>query len=160
MAQSDQTTNQILDIVNCARTWQEVKEQRVYICPARGTAYQHQPAHYFGVYYNRSVQLVANIEAVVEVTAEGTAEIKWQFGGDRAANYQTRAIDAAKRLRPESDLPVQVFILDVLQATDFKKDTAGSMVGTKKYIDVSSLGVDSAGYLAGKLSGKKWSDFQ
>ncbi len=151
--------NQQLLVINCAKTWQEVERERVYICPAEQGSYNHKPSRYFGLYRTMKVSHVANIEAVVKVFPDETTQFEWITGGGREQDYQQKALTYALNLRPRTDLPVKVFILGILQETDFKKDTRGSMQGSKQYIDVSKLNVDSAGFLAMKLRGKTWADF-
>lgn len=151
--------NQTLLVINCARSWQEVERERVYICPADQGTYNHQPSRYFGLYRTLKVSHVANIEAVVDVAADDSTKVKWIAGGGREQDYQQKALTYANNLRPRSDFPVRVFVLGILQETDFKKDTRGGMQGSKQYIDVSKLGVDTAGFLAMKLRGKTWTDF-
>ncbi len=146
-------------VVNCTRTRQDVDRTGVYISPATGASNTYRPSRYFGVYYSQNVHEVANIEAVVEVNFDKTTNIRWLGGGGKESDYRQKAVEQAHLQRTEVDFPVQVFILGTLQATDFKKDgRAGTLSGTK-YFDMSSLGVDTAGFLAMKLRGKKWSDF-
>ena len=152
--------DQTLLIVNCAKTWQEVERERVYICPAEGSNYGNRPCRYFGIYHDQKVSHVANIEAVIDVQPDNETVVRWIGGGGREADYRQKAVDAATRLRTKAQLPLQVFVLGYPQATDFRKGSRVGMQGSKQYMDVSSLGVETAGYLAGKLWDKKWSDLR
>jgi len=152
--------NQTLLIINCAKSWQEILTERVYICPAVGTAFKFHPCRYFGVYHDKKVSHVINIEAVIDVQSDDTTSIRWINGGGREIDYRQRAVDAANRLRPKAEFPVQVFILGYPQTADFKKDSKGGMLGSKVYRDVTSVGVKTAGDLARKLMDKKWSDLE
>lgn len=152
--------DQTMLIVNCARSWQEVEREHVYICPSEGANHKHKLSRYFGVYHNLKVSHVANIEAVIDVYPGNTTTTRWIGGGGKESDYQQKAIAYVNRLRPQTDIPLQVFILGYPQATDFKKGSPGGMQGSKQYMDVSSLEVDTAGYLALKLNGRLWSDFQ
>ncbi len=149
--------NQTLMIVNCTKTWQEVVDNKVYICPSVGAAYNYRPARYFGVYHSRKVSHVANIEAVIDVQLDGTTNVRWTALSFKEAEQRQKAVEQANQLRPKADFPVQVIILGVVQPTDFTKESPGGMFGSVKYLDVSGLEVDTAGYLAMKLRDKNWS---
>ncbi len=152
--------NQILLVVNCTQTWEEVERERAYICPAQSGPYNHRPSRYFGVYHNKSVSTVANIEAAIDVNADESVTVRWISGLDTQDNYRRRAIEFAKRLRPKNEFPVRVLILGYPQATDFRRDGRGGMVGSTQYFDVTNQEVDSAGELAQKLRGKNWSSLK
>ena len=156
LAQTDQT----LLIINCAKSWQEVVQNQVYICPVQGASSNFKPARYFGVYHNLTVSHVANIEAVIDVDEQHNTTVRWLAGGGAEADYRARAVEKTTKLRQQADFPVRVILLDYLQATGFKKGSRGGMQNSKQYLDVSSVGVNSAGYLAGKLWDKSWSDFR
>ncbi|HEX2913487.1 MAG TPA: hypothetical protein VH186_21975 [Chloroflexia bacterium] len=159
MAEKLPDDNQTLLIVNCSKSWQEVVAEGVYICPAAGGAYNHHPTRYFGVYHDKKVSHVANIEAVVDVNPDDSTTVRWLVWPVKEADFRKKAVAGANRLRPKNEFPVRVFLLGPLQATNFNKDTHGGMQNSARYYDVSSLGVSTAGFLAHKLSGKKWSDF-
>ena len=68
-----------LDVVNCAGIPEDVTEGGVYMCPAQGGAYNHDRCRFFGMYRNKRVELVAEIEAVVDVDLPtSTGQIKWK----------------------------------------------------------------------------------
>lgn len=152
--------NQVLLVVNCSQTFEEVERERAYICPASKGAYNHRPSRYFGLYHGKGVSSVANIEAAVDVQPDNNTTIRWIGGLDNETNYRAKAVSLASKLRPKNEFPVRVLILGYLQATDFRKDSRGGMAGSTQYFDVSSFGVKSAGFLAGKLLGKKWSELK
>lgn len=151
-----------LDIVNCAQYFEEIEEGEAYLCPAEGGAYSHKPCRFFGLYRNKSVESVAEIEAVVDVSKRGNqvkAEMLWENSGQSEAQLQKTAIERALRFRP-TQLPIRVFILANRTPTDFAKDSKGGMQTSKMYLDMSSLKAKNAEDLAAKLQGKKWSDFK
>jgi hypothetical protein len=151
--------NQVLVIINCSKSADEVIENRAYLCPAEGTAYQHKPVRYFGVYKNRTVLRIANIEAVVRVNTDLSTEFYYVAGGAGESIYQERAIKLAKDLRFSRENPptdVKVFILGYMNETNIKKATPGGMQGSKQYEDMGEYNVDSAGLLASKLYNKTW----
>ncbi|MDT5060055.1 MAG: hypothetical protein QOH63_514 [Acidobacteriota bacterium] len=151
-----------LDIVNCAQYFEEIEEGEAYLCPAEGGAYSHKPCRFFGLYRNKNVESVANIEAVVDVSKTGDkvkAEVLWENSGQSEAQLQKTAIERALRFRP-TKLPIRVFILANRTPTDFVKDSKGGMQTSKMYLDMSSLKAKDAEDLAAKLQGKKWSNFK
>ncbi|MBN9390806.1 MAG: hypothetical protein J0I20_22435 [Chloroflexi bacterium] len=152
--------NQVLLVVNCAKSFEEVERERAYICPADKGAYNHRPSRYFGLYHGKGVSAVANIEAAVDVQPDDSTTIRWIGGLGRETDYRMKAVGLANKLRPKNEFPVRVLILGVLQATDFRKDSRGGMAGSTQYFDVSSFGITGAGFLAGKLRGKKWSEIK
>jgi hypothetical protein len=152
-------SNQKLVVINCSKSVDEVKEHRVYICPAEGSAYKHQESRYFGLYKKMTVSHIANIEAVVRVNTDNSTSFYWIAGSGSEEHYRQKALAFATELRfskEDPPTPVKVFILGVLHKTDFKKDVRGGMQGNKQYFDVSEYNITTAGYLAPKLNGKTW----
>lgn len=125
-----------------------------------GLAPGKECSRYFGLYHGKGVSSVANIEAAIDVHPDDSTTIRWIGGLDKEDNYRLKAVKLAHQLRPKNQFPVRVLILDYLQPTDFRKNTRGGMVGSTQYFDVSSFGVNSAGFLAGKLAGKNWSEIK
>lgn len=151
--------NQKLIIINCTKSADEVISRQVYICPAEGGSFKHQESRYFGLYKKMTVSHIANIEAVFRVNTDLSTEYLWGFGGGNQDYYRQKAIDLAKELRFSREDPptdVKVFLLGVLNKTDFKKNSQGGMQGSKQYEDMSEYNVDNAGLIASKLYGKTW----
>lgn len=146
-----------LDAVNCAGIPEDVLEHNVYMCPATGGAYSHDRCRYFGMYRNKCVEQVAEIEAVVDVEPRGEAKLKWKNADIPDSELCARARNKADRLRADME-SVRVFLLGALFPTEFRKDTRGGMQGSKIYFDVSGLGAKDAGELAETLKGKNWSE--
>lgn len=48
-----------LDVVNCGRTHTEIGKENVYLCPAKGGAYNHSRGKFFGMYRGKTVGKVA-----------------------------------------------------------------------------------------------------
>lgn len=149
---------EILDIINCSEWWFEVITHKVYTCPIEGSSYQHKNCKYFGLYRNKSVMAIGEIEAIIDVYSESKTEIYWINESQNTKDYITRAIEKAILLRSER-LPQRIFLLGALAKTDFIKDSKGGMFGSKIYLNVKDLGVINSKELAVKLNGKKWSDF-
>lgn len=150
---------EILDVVNSAQRWHEIRDFNVYTCPTEGSAYNHKRCKYLGMYKDKRVSAVAEIEAVIDVYSEDLAEINWINGSESVKAYVKNATDLALKLRKNS-LPQRLFLLKDLSSTDFVKDSKGGMFGSKRYFDIEDLSVTNASELAEKLRGKTWSELE
>jgi hypothetical protein len=148
-----------LDIVNCSGRPAEILKENVYICPAKGGAYSHARARFFGMYQGKAVRQVAVIEAVIELDGDDDAKLRWNNVEVPDDALIARAIEKRDRLRPGLG-PVRVFLLGRLHETDFKKPTKGGMQTSKRYFDVERTGAIDAGTLADKLRGESWADYE
>jgi hypothetical protein len=148
-----------LDVVNCASTIEEVQKHGVYMCPALGGAYAHGRCKYFGAYRDKQVQLVAEIDAVVDILEEGAATLLWVNTTIAKNVLIKRARELHEELRAQ-EVPRRVFLLSELHDTSFTKDTPGGMYGSKRYFDVGPLGVKNSRELAAALHGRTWSNIQ
>ena len=146
-----------LDAVNCTGIPEDVLVHNVYMCPATGGAYSHDRCRYFGMYRNKCVEQVAEIEAVVDVELRGEAKLKWKNAEIPEGELCASARAKAAQLRPEME-SVRVFLLGTLFPTEFRKDSRGGMQGSKIYFDIAALGAKDAGELAEMLKGKNWSE--
>lgn len=149
-----------LDVVNCAGIPEDVTEARAYLCPTKGGAYTHARCKYFGMYREKRVEVVAPIEAVVDVDLEGGSELKWTNVEAPADSLVQRAIRTVQERRPSRDGATRVFLLGDLQETDFRKDSPGGMLGSKLYFDFTRLEPRDAKDLAEKLRGRMWSELR
>src|SRR5690606_7024805 len=64
------TWKHLIDIVSCSVIPEEILEGNAYMCPATGGPYSHSRCRYFGMYREKRVERVAEIEAVVDVDLE------------------------------------------------------------------------------------------
>ncbi len=149
-----------LDIVNCANAdfRRTVFAHSVYLCPAKGGAYNHKPCKYLGIYWEKRVGAVSEIEAVIDVHSEEETKIYYINGNQNIEDYIARAKEKAFEIRP-NNLPIRVFLLEKLYSTDFIKDSPGGMFGSKIYRNVEELEPANAEDLAKKLHGKNYSEF-
>jgi len=145
-----------LDVVNCATIPEDLLVHGVYMCPATGGPYTHGRCRYLGMYRNKRVERIAEIEAVVDVESDDKATIKWRNAPGTTNQFVARAQEKA-RVRPE-ERPLRVFILGPLHETDFRKDSPGGMQSSKQYFPIASLNAKSAAELADALRGKAWSE--
>ena len=148
-----------LDVVNCARYFDLVKDHKIYTCPTEGAARKHRRSLYFGTYRHRCVELIAKIEAIVDLTSADESNLVWKNDSRSGSDLVNIAVERRQQTG-ESWYPVRVFVLGDLHPTDFKKTSPGGMFGNKQYFDVRSLKVENAEDLANKLNGKNWGNFQ
>jgi len=147
---------QRLDVVNCAKHFDDIAGYSVYICPTQGNNYSHRRSKYFGLYRNKSVELVAHIDAVVDVGAE-SAQVVWNNVDAPSAALISAARGKHQQLRP-GQFPKRVFLLSDCHMTDFRKDSPGGMFPSKQYFDVGPLGASNSRELAARLNGRSWSE--
>ena len=145
-----------LDVANCGALPEDILEGKAYMCPATGGAYSHKRCQYFGMYRNKRVEIVAEIQAVIDVFSDSETEIKW-VNTTHLQDLETRAIKTVQQYRSDT-FPIRVFLLGELYPLDFIKDTKGAMQSSKQYFDVSSLKITDAKALARALDKKNWSD--
>jgi len=148
-----------LDIVNSARSQDTIQEKGAYICPAKGGQYSHKRCKYFGMYANKKVSLIAEIKAVVGIdpTKPNEAEIQWNNSSEKDDELRK---EAKEKVLDIDWGPARVFLLGETHETNFKKDSKGGMMGSKKYMDISHLDASDAEDLANKLNNKTWSEVE
>jgi hypothetical protein len=149
-----------LDVINCAGIPEDITEGGVYMCPAEGGAYNHGRARFFGMYRDKRVEFVAEIEAVTDVDLKNeTISIKWKNVSRSDEEFKARAVERVRALRP-TDGPTRVFLLGPIARTNFQKDSPGGMLASKRYFNVARLAASNATELAQYLEGRKWSEFE
>lgn len=150
---------ELLDVVNCAGLPEDITEGGVYMCPAEGGAYTHGRSRYFGMYRKKSVEIVSEIQAVVDVDLEGdVATLKWKNVEGKDEDFKERAKSKVIERRPDEG-PLRVFLLGPLFETAFRKDSPGGMQSSKRYFNIASSEAQNAEELAQRLSGRVWSEF-
>jgi hypothetical protein len=148
-----------LDVVNCAGIPEDIIEGGVYMCPAEGGAYTHTRCHYFGMYRNKRVELIGEIQAVVDVDPDvNTSRVKWKNTQGKDVDFEARAKSIVHDRR-NTDGPTRVFLLGQLFESDFRKDTPGGMQSSKRYFNIALLKPQNAANLAQLLKGRFWSEF-
>lgn len=149
-----------LDVVNCAGIPEDITERNVYMCPTVGGSYNHDRCRYFGMYRNKRVEIIAEIDAVVDVDLESNTElIKWRNGTESEKDYKVLAREKVARFRPDEG-PTRVFLLGKLFLTDFRKDSSGGMYQSKRYFNIARLQAVDAEALAERLKGLGWSKLE
>jgi hypothetical protein len=154
----------LLDVVSCSGTLAEI-EQCVYMCPDTGGAYSHRRAKYFGPYSSKKVADIFEINAIVVIEKNlGEAKIKWK---NKNIKDETLIEEARQKLQnwrwridENKSVPLQVFLLDNRQETNFVKETSGGMLQSKKYFWDIATDCKNSQELAEKLRDKNWGDYE
>jgi len=142
----------MLDVVNCVTTTHEI-EGGVYLCPTQKGAYQHLRSKFFGMYKDKAVREVAEIQGVVDLLSDSEEVVRWINGGMSKPEIVKVAREKHRQFRPNW-LPHRVFVLGPRFPTLFWKDSKGGMRGSKQYFAVQA---ETAAELADNLNGKHWS---
>ena len=152
-----------LDVVNCAKSKEDVISRQLYLCPEARGAYKHARAKYFGIYENKNVNCIAEIKAVCtydydEQTKQTQIAVSW-FDRD---NYKEE--DILKEAEEKSQYcwgePRQMFLLtNFKENINFKKDSAGGMFGSKLYFNFDS-NIKNIDDLTTTIQNQNWSKFQ
>lgn len=152
-----------LDVVNCAKSKEDVMCRQLYLCPEARGAYKHARAKYFGIYENKNVNCIAEIKAVCtydydEQTKQTQIAVSW-FDRD---NYKEE--DILKEAKEKSQYccgePRQMFLLtNFKENINFKKDSAGGMFGSKIYFNFDS-NIKNIDDLTTAIRNQNWSKFQ
>ncbi len=154
----------LLDIVSCSGTIDEVRNG-VYICPNSGGAYNHRRAKYFGPYLQKGVKTIHEIRAIVVVEKDlGKATIKWKNTNEKEEDLKKEAIEQIQmlpwRIDENKTTDMQVFLLTDGIETNFKKETSGGMIQSKKYFWDIALDCKNSHELATKLKDRNWGEFE
>jgi len=154
----------LLDVVNCSGTLEEI-EQGVYMCPDTGGAYSHRRAKYFGPYSSKKVADIFEINAIVVIEKNlGEAKIKWKNKNIKDETLIEQAKQKLQnwqwRIDENKSVPLQVFLLDNRQETNFVKETSGGMLQSKKYFWDIATDCENSQELAEKLRDKNWGDYE
>lgn len=121
-----------LDIVNCSKSIEDIKEKGYYACPLNGSNYNHKKSKIFMAYNNKQIEFIANIEAVINYDENGKenriycmkkVNKKYQFG---------EIIEKEDR----QNIDLKFFILsDITPIENCKKSSSNGMYGNKMYIE-------------------------
>ncbi len=147
-----------LDVVNCARYFNDVVQHKIYTCPATGGSYSHRRSLYFGTYRNKCVEQIARIEAVIDLDSASESKLLWKNDDREDAELIKIALERHQQIG-QAWYPVRVFVLGDFFSTEFRKANLGGMQGAKKYFDIKNLQVKDAQELATKLNNKTWDSF-
>ncbi len=151
-----------LDVVNCCITKNEVLCDNVFMCPNTGGQYSHKRARYFGTYWNKAVEYVYEIDAVVDIPVNfsSATTINWNNSTLPEKDLILRA-EAAVRKHRMSEIKhngILVFLLSNMRKVFFEKDTHGGMYSSKTYF--SCMNCNCIDDLAHIIDNEKWSNFR
>lgn len=129
----------ILDVVNCAGTQDEIISHNVYICPDLGGQYHHKRAQYFGLYKNKMVSRIYNIDAVVIVEQDfKSSNILWKREDTLEDQELIKTAEDKLNLLRSDEIKtrnLKVFVLSNGKEVSFEKDTYGGLYGSKIYFE-------------------------
>lgn len=152
-----------LDVVNCANTIHEVREQNVFMCPNTGGVYSHRRAKYFGGYKYKNVEFIQEIKAIVIIEKNmDEASILWKNFDIKDADLINEAKEKINiwdyRREEITKRSLQVFLLQNPQLANFRKSTSGGMYSNKRYfVDIAKNPIaNNSKELADKLLNKTW----
>lgn len=149
-----------LDVVNCGKTRQEL-EQGIYVCPHAKGAYSHKRAKYFGAYYDKKVNWVAEILAVIAVEKGGAkAAVKWNNTTQPNKQLETQAVEKLsacndERVAESQQTELQMFLLGDKKIVSYEKSSRGGMMSSKRYIDKPFRGVRDIDELCQRIKEEK-----
>lgn len=155
----------MLDVVNCRGTLEEI-ENNVYMCPETGGAYRHRRAKYFGVYADKKVSKIFEVDALVSIKKNlSNPEIKWKnnldIKDDILIKLAKEKINSwSYRIKENENTPLQVFLLSNGAVTNFIKDSDGGLQSSKMYFWDIAKDRTNAVELANKLNGKNWGEYR
>ncbi len=144
-----------LDVVNCSNRMEEPQDG-VYLCPAKGGAYKHRRARFFGPYKSKKVQMIHEVDAVLEGSRSGAMNILWNNSDQSAQELMMRAQEKVIKWRINEDV-YRIFLLGEGHPTNFLKDSSGGMQTSKQYFSVRA---EDAADLARQLDGARWSQIR
>lgn len=146
-----------LDVVNCAVSEKDIKKYGVYVCPEAKGAYKHVRSKYFGIYGNKKVDTIAEINGVCTVDEFNNISVSW-FNSETCLKE-----DLINTVKNKSEAfpdfrPIQVFALDNFrEGINFEKDSPGGMFGSKKYFNIGAK-IKNIDELAQQINNKSWGD--
>lgn len=121
-----------LDIVNCSKSIEDIKEKGYYACPLNGSNYNHKKSKIFMAYNNKKIEFIANIEAVINYDEDGKENCIYCMK-EVNKKYQFGEI-TEKEDRQNKDL--KFFILsDITPIKKCEKSSSNGMYGNKMYIE-------------------------
>jgi len=158
-----------LDVVNCGGTMAEA-EKGFYACPDAGGSYKHKRSRYFGAYYDKAVNYIFEIRAVVVVGYDNESgkivakSTKWNNTNESPDHLKKEAIENIskadqRRFDEVKGVDLQVFLLGDKYNSAFKKSSSGGMFGSKRYFEGIPNKIATAEELAKILSDKRWEDW-
>ncbi|MDR0483725.1 MAG: hypothetical protein LBH40_00395 [Alphaproteobacteria bacterium] len=160
----------VIDVIPVARSLEENKKHMAYGCPNIGGRYAHnRRAKYIGLYKNKAVNYIAEIDAVVKANRFNmdTKEIvDWEVKYKNNDSLTEENLKSkAKELLFNSDFyrnanneegSLLILFSNPREDLNFQKPTKGGLFGYK-YIEIKET-VKDIDELVLKIKGKKWDE--
>ncbi|MBO5713282.1 MAG: hypothetical protein J6R88_03690, partial [Clostridia bacterium] len=146
----------LIDVINCGGNKENI-EKGFYMCPNSGGSYSHKRAIYFGAYWWRNVNYIAEIKAVC-VMHKSECVVKWNNTKLDDAEIIQEAKDKIKDFkdwnkRDVENSEMQLFLFDKLVELKYRKSTKGGMFASKRYFKTKARTIEE---LYKELNGKEW----
>lgn len=154
-----------IDIIPCGATQNEVK-QKLYICPATGGSYSHSRAKFFGAYWDKRINYIAEIQGVVVAQKGENGRVQfitqWSNIDNSDKNTNTRLENEAKK-RFESveqwrkneldNTNLRIFLLGDLEKVNIEKKSKGGIRSKIYWYDINSETIQD---LKSELNNREW----
>lgn len=118
-----------LDIVNCSKSIEDIREKGYYACPLNGSNYSHKKSKIFMAYNNKQIEFIADIEAI----------INYDENGKENRIYCMKKVDKNYKFGEKiekKDKELKFFILSkITPIENCKKSSSNGMYGNKMYIE-------------------------
>lgn len=158
-----------LDIVNCAKSCKDIiqkdEDYSFYICPDKGGAFAHKRCRYFGIYEQKAVSDIFEIEDVVIYNQNGTLSdgVYGKIKKSKIKSFVEKHLKACPHYKEETILhSLQIFCLKKHHSLEapFVKTSKGGMYGSKIYFTFEKDECKDIETLAKTISGKTWEEFR
>lgn len=145
----------ILDVINCRDTKEEI-DREFYLCP-NIKIYSHRRAKYFGAYWDKNVNYIAEIKAKIILNGK-QLKIAWnntQQSEEEIILLAKERLELCADWRKEelANNEMQMFLLDKLKQLEFRKETRGGMFSSNRYFTVKAKNINE---LFNELNNKTW----
>lgn len=145
----------ILDVINCRGTKEEI-DKGFYLCPNIKT-YSHRRAKYFGAYWDKNVNYIAEIKAKIILNGK-QLKIAWnntQQAEEEIILLAKEKLELCADWRKEelANSEMQMFLFGNLKQLDYRKKTRGGMFSSKRYFTVKAKNINE---LFNELNNKTW----
>lgn len=146
----------LLEVINCRGTKEEI-DKGFYLCPNTKT-YSHRRAKYFGAYWDKNVNYIAEIKAKIIINGK-KLKIAWnntQQSDEEIILLAKERLElcAGWRKKEPANNEMQMFLLGKqLKQLEFRKESRGGMFSSKRYFTVKEKNINE---LFDELNKKTW----
>ena len=146
----------VLVVINCGGTKEEI-DKEFYLCPNIKT-YSHRRAKYFGAYWDKNVNYIAEIKAKIIINGK-KLKVAWNNTRQPDEEIILLAKDRLElcddwRKEEIANNEMQMFLFgNLIKQLDFRKKTRGGMFSSKRYFYVKAKNINE---LFNELNNKTW----